>query len=165
MTESQNPRSVLHREWGTVRLYRASRRFWLHKWRIPALIAKYLNVVVFRCYIDPQAEIGPRLDLPHGGFGVVIGPRATIGSDAVIFHNVTIGSRRPGPTTIGDRAYIGTGAKILGPLNIGSDVLIGANAIVVEDIPDGATVVGAASRIITKTKLKESACASQGTAD
>jgi serine O-acetyltransferase len=86
--------------------------------------------------------------LPHGGFGVFIGPRTTIGDDAIIFHNVTIGSARPGDIRIGSRAYIGAGAVLLGPLTIGDDVRIGAHAVVNEDIQDGATVVGQACRVI-----------------
>jgi serine O-acetyltransferase len=48
---------------------------------------------------------------------------------------------------IGDRVYIGAGAKILGPVRIGNDAIIGANAVVTKDVPAGATVVGA-NRII-----------------
>jgi serine O-acetyltransferase len=109
---------------------------------------KYLNISLFRVYIDSQAQIGKRLDLPHGGFGVIIGPEVEIGEDAVIFHNVTIGHARPGPIVIGDRFYAGTGAIILGPVTIGNDVTVGANATITEDVPDGATVVGQKSRIL-----------------
>jgi hypothetical protein len=52
-----------------------------------------------------------------------------------------------GPT-IGDHAYIGTGAKVLGPVKIGDYVRIGANAVVVHDVPDSVTVVGIPARIV-----------------
>ena len=52
-----------------------------------------------------------------------------------------------GPT-IGDRVFIGTGAKLLGPITIGDDVRIGANAVVIDDVPAGATVVGAPARVV-----------------
>lgn len=45
--------------------------------------------------------------------------------------------------TVGDRVYIGAGAKIIGSITIGDDVVIGANAVVTKNVPDGATVVGA----------------------
>jgi serine O-acetyltransferase len=125
-----------------------SRRLWTRGFRRFALIVKYLNVVIFRAYIDCQAEIGERLDLPHGGFGVVIGPEVKIGDDAIILHNVTIGHAKPGPVVIGDRFCAGTGAIIIGPLRIGNDVTIGANTTVTFDVPDGATVVSQKARVI-----------------
>jgi len=54
---------------------------------------------------------------------------------------------------IGDRVYIGAGAKILGPLKIGEDAIIGANAVVTKDVPAGATVVGA-NRIVRYSQEK-----------
>ena len=49
---------------------------------------------------------------------------------------------------IGDRVYIGAGAKIIGGITIGNDVRIGANAVVTRDVPDNATVVCAEPRVI-----------------
>lgn len=151
--ESSNPRYWQHHSWGTERLYRASRWLWTRNLRLPSLIVKYINIFLFRCYIDPQASLGARLDLPHGGFGVVIGPDVTIGDDAILLHNVTVGHRRPGPVIIGDRFCAGTAAIILGPLRIGSDVTVGANAVVTFDVPDGATVVGEKARIILPDRV------------
>jgi serine O-acetyltransferase len=152
MSISRNPKYWKHKAWGAERLYQLSRWLWVHRFCRLSLICKYINVLAFRCYIDPQANIGPRLDLPHSGFGLVIGASAEIGSDAIIFHGVTVGSAQPGPITIGDRIYIGTGATILGPIRIGADVRIGAGAVVVgSDIPDGATVVAPRSRVVLAT--------------
>jgi len=47
-----------------------------------------------------------------------------------------------GVPVIGDRVYLGPGAKIVGAVRIGSDVAIGANAVVTSDVPDGAVVGG-----------------------
>lgn len=106
-------------------------------------------MLLFSGAIDSSADIAARLDLPHGGFGVIIGGSAKIGSDAIIFHNVTIGSAHPGPIDIGDRVYIGTGAIILGPIIIGSDVRIGAGAVVRgENIPDRSIVKSPKSSLI-----------------
>ena len=52
---------------------------------------------------------------------------------------------------IGNRVYIGAGAKILGALTIGDDAIIGANAVVTKDVPAGATVVGANRILGTKS--------------
>jgi serine O-acetyltransferase len=146
--ESKNKRYWPHSQWGTEALYYLSHGLWKRGFKRLALLAKYLNVILFRAYIDSSAHIGVRLDLPHGGFGVVVGHDVTIGDDAIIFHNVTIGHAKPGPVIIGDRLYAGTGAKILGPLRIGNDVTIGANAVVTFDVPDGATVVSQKARTV-----------------
>jgi serine O-acetyltransferase len=146
--ESKNRRYWPHAQWGAEILYRWSHSLWLRKYSTLALAVKYLNVILFRAYIDCPASIGARLDLPHGGFGVVIGPNIKIGEDAIIFHNVTIGHAKPGLTVIGDRFYAGAGATILGPVRIGNDVTIAANATVSFDVPDCATVVGQKARVI-----------------
>ena len=146
--ESRNKRYWPHRQWGVEKLYYRSRSLWKSGFKRSALVLKYLNIVLFRAYIDCSACIGPRLDLPHGGLGVVIGPDVEIGEDAIIFHNVTIGHAKPGRVIIGDRFCAGTGAIILGPVQIGNDVSIGANTTVTFDVPDGATVVSQKARTI-----------------
>ncbi len=105
--------------------------------------------------IHPGALIGPGLFIDHG-MGTVIGETAEIGADATLLHQVTLGARggrRPGGgakrhPTLGDRVFVGAGAKLLGPIRIGSDAMIGANAVVLEDVPDGATAVGVPARIV-----------------
>lgn len=148
MIASRNKRYWPHSQWGAERLYYWSHGLWKRGLRRTSLLVKYLNLFLFRAYIDSPARIGKRLDLPHGGFGVVIGPEVVIGDDAIIFHSVTIGHSKPGTILIGDRFYAGAGAVILGPLRIGDDVTVGANATVTFDVPDGATVVGQKAQII-----------------
>ena len=150
--ENYNRRYWPHPGWGVERIYYWSHALWERGFRRAALFLKYLNIVIFRAYIDPSAKIGVRLDLPRGAFGVVIGPDVTIGDDAVLLHNVTIGHAKPGPVTIGDRFCAGTGAIILGPVTIGSDVTVGANATVVYDVPDGALVVGPKATVLLAEK-------------
>jgi serine O-acetyltransferase len=52
--------------------------------------------------------------------GVVIHPNVVIGSDVMIFHQVTIGDRMKGGGVprVGNGVLIGAGAKILGDLSI-----------------------------------------------
>ena len=57
----------------------------------------------------------------------------------------------PGVPRVGDRVYIGAGAKVLGNITIGSGVRIGANAVVIRSVPEGATAVGIPARVIRKT--------------
>lgn len=148
--ESKNKHYWRRRPWGTERLYYWSNSLWKRGRTRMAKLVKFLNILVFRAYIDCEAQIGERLDLPHGGFGVVIGPEVRIGDDAIIMHNVTVGHAKPGPVVIGHRFYAGTGAIIVGPLQIGNDVTIGANTTVTFDVPDGATVVSQKARIILR---------------
>ena len=97
--------------------------------------------------IGPGAEIGPGLLISHGT-GLVIGGYARVGAGATLLHQVTIGS----PTrrkvlempVVGDRVFVGAGAKIIGGVSVGSDVFIGANALVTRDIPDGSKVTSTA---------------------
>ncbi len=146
--ESKNRRSWPHKHWGCETIYYRSHKLWTHGFTRLAHVLKYINILIFRTYIDCPAQIGLRLDLPHGGFGVVIGREVRIGDDAIILHNVTIGHAKPGPVVIGDRFCAGTGAIILGPASIGDDVTVGANTVVTFDVPNGATVVGQKARVI-----------------
>ena len=142
---SKNPRSMGNRKKGSERIYYVSRYLYERNFRSLSNILKRVNQFLFRAYIPPAVLIGKRLDLPHGGFGVVIHENVIIGDDAIIFHNVTIGN---GGATIGDRVYIGTGAIIVGKIRIGDDVTIGANTFVDFDVPSGSTVVGQKGTII-----------------
>ncbi len=72
--------------------------------------------------------------------------------DCVIGDFVTFapGVRCNGNITVGNRAYIGSGAVIRQNLVIGSDAVIGMGAVVTKDVPPGATVVGNPARILQK---------------
>jgi len=148
----QNMFWVPNRKFGAERLYYLSRNLYLHGFRRLAYILKFINTLVFRNYIAPQTAIGKRLDLPHGGFGIVMHEDTIIGDDAIIFHNVTIAN---GGARIGDRVYIGTGVTIIGAIKIGNDVKIGANTVVTFDVPSGTTVVGMKGQIIEKDTLPQ----------
>jgi serine O-acetyltransferase len=85
---------------------------------------------------------------PHGIKGIFVSGGASFGVDCVIFQQVTVGSNTLsdskgfGAPKIGDRCYIGAGAKIVGNVKIGSNVRVGANAVVFFDVPDNSVVVG-----------------------
>ncbi|MDO4818808.1 MAG: serine acetyltransferase [Prevotella sp.] len=89
----------------------------------------YLNVV------------GPGLHLSHGK--VVIGASAKIGEHCKILSDVTIGGQgrydRGGVPTLGNRVFVGSGARIIGDIKITDDVVIGANSVVVKDILEANT--------------------------
>lgn len=105
--------------------------------------------------IGPGAEIGPGFRIAHGN-GIVIGGYARIGRNALLLHQVTIGSPSPKVVekmpVIGDNVFIGAGAKVIGEIQIGNDVFIGVNAIVARDIPDGSRVLCTSGIEVTPRK-------------
>jgi serine O-acetyltransferase len=108
--------------------------------------------------IGAGASIGPGLYIGHLGCIIVSG-HAIIGEGCNLSQGVTIGvSGRPGRRgvpLIGDRVYVGPGAKVLGPISIGSRSAIGANAVVLKDVPPGVTVAGIPARIVSENGSDE----------
>jgi serine O-acetyltransferase len=113
-----------------------------------------LSNAMWRVAIGRPVSIDSGLIIPHGN--VVVDGLVRIGRDCVINPWVTIGLNRrrdtpgfsPRGPIIGDRVFVGSGARILGAITIGDDVRIGANAVVIDDVPDGATVVGAPAKVV-----------------
>lgn len=83
--------------------------------------------------------------LPHGPKGIIVGHDLKIGSNVVLFHQVTLAH---GGSVIGDNVMFGAGSKLMSGFNVGDNVKIGANAIVIEHIPKDSTVVLPRPRII-----------------
>ena len=131
-----------------------------HRSGLPSIARLFslVNFIVFGLEIAVRCDIGPGLFLPHTQ-GTVIGARR-IGRNAVIYHNVTFGSRevdldyselsRP---TIGDDVIVGAGAKVLGGIFIGDRARIAANAVVITDVPQGATAAGVPAKIVKLTDV------------
>ena len=70
--------------------------------------------------------------------------------------DVTIGGQGrydvAGAPTLGNRVWVGSGAKIIGPIKIADDVVIGANAVVCKDITEpNTTWVGAPAKKVSDT--------------
>ena len=119
-----------------------------------ARIRHTLWSVVTQSDVDLQATLGKGLMLPHPN-GVVIHGEARIGDDCMIMQQVTVGMIDEGEVpVIGNRVYIGAGAKIIGKLIVGDGARIGANAVVVNDVPSNATAVGIPARIIRRASAK-----------
>lgn len=102
------------------------------------------------------ATIGRRVLLGHQA-GIVIHPKAVIGEECVIRHNVTIGGTtwergtHEAPT-IGCRVSLGCGVAIVGNVAIGDDATVGPNAVVVTDVPANSSVFVSAPRMFTLSK-------------
>jgi serine O-acetyltransferase len=120
---------------------------------ILAKLFSAFNLFLFGIEVPSKLLIGPGLILPHT-VGTVLGA-ASIGANATIFHQVTLGaivadydydlSTRP---TVGDNVTITAGAKIVGSIHIGNNSVVGANAVVLQDVPIRKLAVGIPAKII-----------------
>ena len=96
----------------------------------------------------------PGLHITHGK--IVVSPIARIGEYCKIMSDVTIGIQGrydvPGAPTLGNRVWVGSGAKIIGPITIADDVVIGANAVVAKSITEpNITVAGIPAKKVSDT--------------
>jgi len=97
---------------------------------------------------------GAGLHVSHGK--IVVSAQAKIGEHCKILSDVTIGGQgrydKHGAPCIGDRVFIGSGAKLIGNIHIANDVVIGANAVVLQDVlEEGITVAGNPARKVSDT--------------
>lgn len=114
------------------------------------------NLFLFGIEVPSKLLIGPGLILPHT-VGTVLGA-ASIGANATIFHQVTLGavvadydydlSTRP---TLGDNVTVCAGAKVLGAIHLGNSSIVGANAVVLNNVPDHLVAVGVPAKHNYKT--------------
>ena len=117
--------------------YRISHWLWRNNFKLIARV--FSNRARRRTGIEihPGAQIGKRFFIDHG-IGVVIGETCEIGDDVMLYHNVTLGSRRFATgkrhPTIGNRVVIGAGAKILGPVTVADDARISYNSVILSDV-------------------------------
>lgn len=144
---------------GSVRsqLILASFRFAQKLHRLPRSVRwaglPYLAVYQFLMYwelgieLNYKAEIGPRLRFYHG-YALVIHDHAVLGSDCVLRHCTTIGSRRGDNDcpVIGNGVDIGCNSVVIGSIRIGDGVVIGAGSVVIHDVPPYSIVAGNPAR-------------------
>jgi len=110
--------------------------------------------------IPRPVNVGDQLELAHGGFGVVIHPRTTIGKRVKIYPGVTLGRAdiyRPAVQSrfegivVEDDAILCPGAKILckeGVLRIGRGSVVGANAVLLESTGENEIWAGVPARCV-----------------
>ena len=99
--------------------------------------------------LNYKAAIGPRLQLHHG-YALVVHDDVVIGSDCILRHCTTLGSRRGHNDcpVIGNGVDIGCNSVVIGALQIGNGARIGAGSVVIADVAAGATVVGNPARLV-----------------
>jgi len=119
---------------------------WFRSRHVPFLGPAVARLAHFLTGVDigAGAEIGPGLLISHGT-GIVVGGYTRIGGGATLLHQVTLGAPSSGRVhdmpRLGDRVFVGAGAKIIGAVEIGDDCFIGVNAVVSTDVPAGSKVV------------------------
>jgi serine O-acetyltransferase len=146
-------KEFLNPRFAPVFLYRLMQESSLRKAPLLAKIFSILNTMLFGIEIAQRCDIGPGLFLPHTQ-GTVLGA-VSIGSNAVIFQNVTFGaadadlSYSPGTRPIvGAYVTAGAGSKVIGGVTIGDYSVIGANAVVLRSLEPGSVAVGVPAKVV-----------------
>ena len=109
------------------------------------------------CDIAPGAEIGnfaelkntrvgPNCKVHHMGYlgDSTLGEDVNIGADTI---TCNYDGNRKHSTTIGNKAFIGSGTLIVAPITIGDKALTGAGSVVTKDIPEGKVAYGVPASI------------------
>jgi len=124
---------------------------WLRFLRPFYIVGKRFIEIYTGISVSPQARIGPGLYFNH--FGSIFIGASVIGENCNLAHEVTVGisgrGSKRGRPVIGDRVFVGPGAKIVGLLNIGNDVAVGTNAVVTSDLPDRSVALGVPARVVS----------------
>ena len=94
--------------------------------------------------------VGPGLRINHWVGGIVVNPRARLGSAVTLTPGVVIGNNAPAleAATIGDRVILNVGCKVIGGITVGHDSQVGANAVVIRDVPPKSVAAGVPARVI-----------------
>jgi UDP-perosamine 4-acetyltransferase len=121
--------------------------------------------------ISPHAIISPSVRL-GGGIAVmagavinaasviddlaIINTGATIDHDCRIARGVHIAPQcaLAGNVTVGEGAFLGTGAKVIPGMQIGRRATVGAGGVVIRNVPDGAVAVGVPARVIKQEHVE-----------
>ena len=108
----------------------------------------FMHRLIYRRYgldILIRAPIGGGLYIAHPA-GVTLAPER-MGENCSVIAAVTVGLRNEFAfPRLGDRVFLGAGARVLGGIELGDDVKVGANAVVLKDVEPGLSVVGIPAR-------------------
>lgn len=99
---------------------------------------------VYHCDISNMSKIDETVEFIHP-ISVVIGSRAIVEKNCVIYQDVTIGSDFYSDNQmpyIKENTKIGAGAKLIGDIVIGRNCIVGANSVITKNIPDNSIAYG-----------------------
>ena len=95
----------------------------------------------------PLNVFGPGLCILHYG-SIVVSRHARIGAECTVNSCVNIGSHKGGAPSIGNRVYLGPGAKLFGKITIADNVKVGANAVVCKScLEEGSVLLGVPAKV------------------
>jgi serine O-acetyltransferase len=129
------------------------------RWPVVGRLA-YYALKLLGAEIPRVVHVGQEFELAHGGFGVVIHSRSTIGDRVKIYPGVTLGRAdiyRPAAQskfegiTVESDAVLCPGAKILckeGVLKVGRGTVVGANAVLLQSTGEWEIWAGAPARCV-----------------
>ena len=94
-----------------------------------------------------NTRVGARSKVHHLGYlgDTTLGEDVNIGAGTI---TCNYDGKRKHPTTVGDRAFIGSGNLIVAPITIGENALTGAGAVVTHDVPPGKVAFGVPARVV-----------------
>ncbi|SEM73605.1 serine O-acetyltransferase [Sphingomonas gellani] len=103
--------------------------------------------------IPENTVIGGGLFINRFG-GIYIHNDAIIGRNCNITPGVLLGQinrgSKAGAPTLGDRVFLGSGAKVVGRVTVGDDAAIGVNALVTSDVPPNAVMAAPQATMISE---------------
>lgn len=102
--------------------------------------------VVAGADIPLDCQIGGGLLLPHPN-GIVIHPKAVIGTNCLMLQQVTLVRA----VKVGNNVALNAGVKVVRAVTLGDGAIIGANAVVLRDVPSGTTAVGVPAKIVSSS--------------
>ena len=155
--------------------YRVAHFLSKYRFSFLALLIMHLVKIFAGIEIHPNAKIGKNVYFDHC-IGTIIGETSVIGSNCVIYHNVTLGSRKiinsKRHPTIGNNVLIGSGCLISDtdshpidwedrlydrnektrkvPIVIEDNVFIGARSIILKGVTIGEGAVIGAGSVVSK---------------
>lgn len=101
--------------------------------------------------VSPHAKIGRGFYIENFG-SIYVGP-SVMGDNCSLSQEVNVGiisdPHSHDIPVLGDRVFLGAGAKVVDPVSVGNDVAIGANAVVMIDLDDCAVAVGVPAKIVS----------------
>lgn len=133
-----------------LQAWRVSNWLWRHDRTDLALLLQSLSSDTLQVSIHPSASIGTSMLFDHAT-GIIIGAHVSIGDDATIMQNVTVGRKQAMPgraPRIGRGVLLTSGASILGDITIGDFAKVGAGSVVDRDVPAGCTAIGVPARLV-----------------
>lgn len=104
--------------------------------------------------IPEYCKIGPGFFINRFG-GVYFHHDSVIGCNVNVTHGTVLGYMNRGTyrgsPTIGDRVFLGSGAKVIGGVRVGNDAAIGVNCVVTKNVPDRGVAVGIPAKVISES--------------